>query len=95
MPGSLTGSLVISSQSCTDFQGALDVIEQLTTGESRRIVGPLSGSLVDTDVARFEVTSGGVGREHLARFNGDSITGSWVEIGGSLPGNGRFGGRRQ
>jgi hypothetical protein len=93
--GTLTGSLVISSQTCTDFQGALDVIERLTTGESRRIAGPVSGSLVDTDVARFEVTLGGVGREHLVRLHGDSMSGSWVETGGSLQGNGRFGGRRQ
>jgi hypothetical protein len=93
--GTLTGSLVISSQNCTDFQGALDVVEQLGTGESRRVAGPVSGSLVDGDVARFEVTLGGVGREHLARLRGDSITGSWVETGGSLQGNGRFAGRRQ
>jgi hypothetical protein len=93
--GSLTGSLVISSHNCTDFQGALDVVEQLSTGESRRVAGPVSGSLIDGDVARFEVTLGGVGREHLARLHGDSISGSWVETGGSLQGNGHFGGRRQ
>lgn len=95
VPGNLSGSLVITSQSCTDFQGALDVVEVLVTGESRRVAGPVSGSLVDGTLARFEVTLGGVGREHLARITGDSLSGSWVEAGASLPGSGEFGGRRQ
>lgn len=95
VPGNLSGSLVITSQSCTDFQGALDVVELLVTGESRRVAGPVSGSLVDGTLARFEVTLGGVGREHLARFRGDSLSGSWVEAGAELPGSGEFSGRRQ
>ncbi|HEX9563300.1 MAG TPA: hypothetical protein VF981_04985 [Gemmatimonadaceae bacterium] len=95
LPGSLSGSLVISSQHCTDFQGALDVVEVLATGETRRLVGPVSGTLVDATVARFEVSLGGVGRDHLARIARDSLAGSWVESAGPAPGTGRFGGRRR
>lgn len=93
--GTLNGSLVITAQGCTDFQGALDVVEVLATGETRRIAGPVSGTLLDATVARFEVTLAGTTREHLARLRGDSLGGSWVESSGALQGSGSFGGRRQ
>ncbi len=95
VPGTLSGSLVITAGGCGDFQGAFDVVEVLATGESRRIAGPLSGTLLDSTLARFEVVLDGIGREHLARIVGDSLTGSWVESNGSPPGSGQFGGHRQ
>jgi hypothetical protein len=90
---SLTGSLVISTQSCVDFQGALDVTEVTADGRSRRIAGPVSGLLVDSVVARFDATLGGADRQHLARFGGDSVWGSWVEIESGASVSGSFSGR--
>jgi hypothetical protein len=55
----------------------------------------VSGTLLDASVARFEVTLAGIAREHLARIEGDSLTGSWVESTGDLAGSGSFGGWRQ
>lgn len=91
----VSGTLVVSSQSCTDFQGALDVVEVSASGERQRVSGPVSGSLLDATVARFEVTLAGVTREHLGRLAGDSLSGSWVESAGEAPGSGRFGGQRR
>jgi hypothetical protein len=90
----LTGSLMISRQSCRDFSGALDVTEVTADGRSRRIAGPVSGLLLDSIVARFDATLGGADRQHLARFGGDSLWGSWVEIGSGSSVAGSFSGRR-
>lgn len=94
VPGTITGSLVISSRGCVDFQGALDVVETLATGETHRVTGPVSGT-VDGALVRFEASLSGVAREHLARLEGDSLSGSWIESAGTIPGSGEFGGRRQ
>jgi hypothetical protein len=44
VPGTITGSLVIGSHGCVDFQGAMDVVETLATGETHRVTGPVSGN---------------------------------------------------
>ena len=95
---SLTGTLLISTQTCHDFDGVLDVIEVSGNGQSRRVAGPVSGVLVDSMMARFDATLGGDGgadRQHLARFSADSVTGTWVEIGAASVLTGRFAGRLQ
>jgi hypothetical protein len=91
---SLTGSLVISTQSCRDFRGALDLTEVTADGRTRRIAGPVSGLLLDSAVARFDATLGGADRQHLARLAGDSLWGSWVEIQSGPSVTGSFSGRR-
>jgi hypothetical protein len=93
--GSITGSLVLEMRNCVDLRGALDVIEVLATGESRRTAGPVSGTLIDSGLVRFEAVLGTSGREHFARIIGDSLAGSWIELAGSSAGSGSFSGRRQ
>ncbi|HSA54603.1 MAG TPA: hypothetical protein VLE53_02815 [Gemmatimonadaceae bacterium] len=93
--GTISGSLVIESRDCTDLHGVIDVVEVLATGESRRLAGPVSGTVVDSTLVRFEAVLGLERREHLARITGDSIAGNWVEISGGAAGSGPFGGRRQ
>jgi hypothetical protein len=93
-PGTIAGSLVIASSGCSDFHGAMDVVETLATGESHRITGPISGT-VDGTLVTFEATLSGGSREHLARLDGDSLSGSWIESSGTIPGSGEFGGHRQ
>jgi hypothetical protein len=73
----------------------MDVVETLATGESRRLAGPVSGTVVDAALVHFEASLGPDGREHLARLEGDSLAGNWVESSGTIPGSGQFGGRRQ
>ena len=90
----ISGSMVISSANCVDFQGVLDVVEELATGESRRVSGRVSGTIVSGDLIRFEAVVGDGTREHIARLASDSLTGDWVQAAGTIPGNGHFGARR-
>lgn len=90
----ISGTLAVSSATCSDFQGALDVVETLAGGEQRRLTGPVYGT-VDGELVRFDASVTGGSREHLARLAGDSLSGSWVESSGTIPGSGEFGGRRQ
>ena len=95
-PASATvhGSMVISTRRCADFQGVLDVVEVLPTGDSRRVSGPLSGTVLDSTLVRFEAIIGGATREHLARISADSITGDWVQALSGAAASGRFAARR-
>jgi autotransporter translocation and assembly factor TamB len=95
MQATITGSLLIEMRNCVDLQGSLDVVEVLPTGESRRIAGPVSGTVIDDGLVRFEAELGTAGREHFARFTGDSLTGTWIEVAGPAAGSGSFSGRRQ
>jgi len=95
--GTISGSLAITAVNCVDLQGVMDVVETLTTGETRRMAGPVSGTVVDSTLVRFEAElgSGGGSREHFARVIGDSLAGTWVETTGGPSGAGPFSGRRQ
>jgi hypothetical protein len=90
----VNGSLVISAQTCSDFVGTLDVLEVSSTGESRRIAGPVSGVLIDSSSARFSAMFAGNERQHLARFTTDSVKGSWIQLQGSSAAAGNFAGRQ-
>ena len=94
VPASIRGSMVITSRICSDFQGSLDAVEVLATGESRRVSGFVSGTMLDSSLFRFEAVIAGDAREHLARMRSDSIAGDWVESANGLARSGRFGGKR-
>jgi hypothetical protein len=94
-PGVVTGTLRIESPNCVDLRGAMDVVEVLASGATRRIAGPLSGTIIDSGRVRFEVVLGTTTREHFARIIGDSLAGSWIEIVGVTTGSGPFSGRRE
>ncbi len=96
----LNGTMLIPAYQCADFQGVIDVVETLATGESRRLGGTVSGFVIagNGTMVQFEATLNGASREHLARLAGDSLSGSWVEsLPGGAPGAGAgpFSGRRQ
>jgi hypothetical protein len=93
-PATLHGSMVISTRRCADFQGAIDIVEVLPTGESRRVSGPVSGTVLDSTLIRFEAVVGGATREHLARLRADSITGDWIQALTGGAASGRFAGQR-
>ena len=83
------------SMNCVDLQGVIDVVEVLATGESQHLAGPVSGTVVDSTLVRFEATLGGGSREHFARLSGDSLSGTWIETAVGAGGAGPFAGRRQ
>jgi len=93
--GTISGSLVMESRNCSDLHGVIDVVEVLATGQSRRVAGPVSGTMVDSTLVRFEALLDGGSREHFARIRGDSIAGNWVETSSGASGAGPFSGRRQ
>jgi hypothetical protein len=89
------GTLRIESPNCIDLHGTLDVVETQFSGETRRIAGPVSGTIIESGVVRFEAQLGSGSREHFARIDSDSLTGTWLEIAGATTGSGPFSGRRE
>jgi hypothetical protein len=76
----LSGTLVISRESGTSFQGSLDlpsVIEQ--TGTPSVLHGPVSGSESGTDVIDFDANLDAT-RRHVGQIVADTITGTWIGI---------------
>ena len=95
VPGTISGTLVLQSMNCVDLQGVIDVVEVLTTGESQHLAGPVSGTVVDSNLVRFEATLNGGTREHFARLSGDSLSGTWIEVTVGTGGAGPFTGSRK
>jgi hypothetical protein len=78
----LTGTLTISRESGTSFQGRLDLISaNQQTGQSSVLGGLVSGSESGTDVADFDANLDVV-RRHVGQIVADTITGTWI---GSAP----------
>jgi hypothetical protein len=78
----LTGTLTISRESGTSFQGRLDLISaNQQTGQSTVIGGLVSGSENAADVIDFDAEMDVV-RRHVGQIVADTITGTWV---GSTP----------
>ncbi|HET7612295.1 MAG TPA: hypothetical protein VFK26_00095 [Gemmatimonadaceae bacterium] len=80
---SLAGTLTITGESGTSFQGRLDLVgTNSQTGETRALTGLVSGAqsgaVVDFD-ASLEATP----RRHVGQIKADTITGSWVGDGTS------------
>jgi hypothetical protein len=74
----LTGTLVISSESGTSFQGRLDLVavnEQ--TGQGRVLGGLVSGAESGTDVIDFDADLDAT-RRHVGQIVADTITGTWI-----------------
>jgi hypothetical protein len=75
----LSGTLTISRESGTTFQGRLDLVgvnEQ--TGQSRVLGGLVSGSESGVDVIDFDANLEVSPRRHVGNIAGDIITGTWV-----------------
>jgi len=80
----LSGTLTISRESGTSFQGRLDLVAvNSQTGESRVLGGLVSGSESATDVIDFDADVESVPRRHVGQIVADTISGTWV---GSLSG---------
>jgi hypothetical protein len=79
---SLTGTLTISRESGTSFQGRLDLISaNQQTGQSTVLGGLVSGSESGADVIDFDADVD-VARRHVGQIVADTIAGTWI---GSAP----------
>jgi hypothetical protein len=78
----LTGTLTISRESGTSFQGRLDLIGvNAQSGQSRVLGGLVSGSESATNVIDFDADLESASRRHVGQIVADTITGTWVGPG--------------
>ncbi|MFL5487963.1 MAG: hypothetical protein ACJ8AJ_05695 [Gemmatimonadaceae bacterium] len=83
----LSGTLTISRESGTSFQGQVDLVGlNSQTGESRLLSGLVSGSASGSDVIDFDADVDGTPRRHVGQIVADTIAGTWVASspGGSM-----------
>ena len=79
----LTGTLSVSRESGTSFQGRLDLIGvNAQTGQSTTFSLLVSGTAPGSDVIDFTASVGTASRRHVGQIVADTITGTWV---GSAP----------
>jgi hypothetical protein len=78
----LTGTVTISSESGTSFQGQVSLIGLNQAGQSRVLPGTVSGSQLGVDVIDFDVIVETVPRRHIGQIVADTIAGTWI---GSAP----------
>lgn len=78
----LTGTLAITNESGTSFQGSLHLVavNQLT-GQNSVLDGSVSGAESGTNVIDFDANLDTV-RRHVGQILADTITGTWI---GSAP----------
>jgi hypothetical protein len=75
----LSGTLTISRESGTSFQGRLDLMAvNSQTGETRVLGGLVSGSESGTDVIDFDASLESVPRRHVGQIVADTVSGTWV-----------------
>jgi hypothetical protein len=75
---SLTGTLTISRESGSSFQGRLDLVEvNEQTGENTVIGGLVSGSQSGSNVIDFDADLETV-RRHVGQIVADTMSGSWI-----------------
>ena len=78
----LSGTLAISSESGTSFQGRVDLVGLNQAGQSRVIGGLVSGVEQGTNVVDFDASVEVTPRRHVGEIVADTIAGTWI---GSAP----------
>jgi hypothetical protein len=75
----LSGTLSISRESGTSFQGRLDVVATNTqTGQSIVLGGLVSGAESDGSVVDFDAALESTPRRHVGQAVADTISGTWI-----------------
>jgi hypothetical protein len=73
------GTLTISRESGTSFQGRLDLVATNTqTGQTTVLGGLVSGAESGNDVIDFDADVETTPRRHVGQIVADTITGTWV-----------------
>ncbi len=87
----LTGTLTISRESGTSFQGQL-VLQGVNsqTQQQRLLSGPVSGSESGTDVIDFDADLEATTRRHVGQIVADTITGTWYSSSDGAMSSGTF-----
>jgi len=75
----LSGTLTISRESGTSFQGRLDLVAvNSQTGQSTVLAGLVSGSASGSDVIDFDASLESTPRRHVGQILADTISGTWI-----------------
>lgn len=75
----LSGTLTISIESGTSFQGRLDAVGvNPQTGQNRVLMGLVSGTEESSSFIDFDADVETVARRHVGQIVADTITGTWV-----------------
>ena len=78
-PENLSGTLTISRESGTSFQGRLDLVATNNqTGQSVVLGGLVSGAESSGNVIDFDADLESTPRRHVGQIVADTITGTWV-----------------
>ena len=87
----LTGTLTISRESGTSFQGQLNLVGVNSQTQQQRILsGSVSGSESGTDVIDFDANLETTARRHVGQIVADTITGTWVSSTDGAMSSGTF-----
>jgi hypothetical protein len=89
----LTGTLIISRESGTSFQGQLNLVGTNSQTQQQRILcGSVSGSESGTDVIDFDANLAGetTARRHVGQIVADTISGTWVSSADGAMASGTF-----
>jgi len=87
----LTGTLTISRESGTSFQGQLNLVGVNSQTQQQRILsGSVSGSESGTDVIDFDANLETTPRRHVGQIVADTITGTWVSSADGAMSSGTF-----
>lgn len=89
----LTGTLIISRESGTSFQGQLNLVGVNSQTQQQRILsGSVSGSESGTDVVDFDANLADetTARRHVGQIVADTITGTWVSSADGAMSSGTF-----
>lgn len=86
----LQGTLVVTRQAGTDFDGTLDVRETDARGQVRQLAGVVSGRALDATTLDFDAFLGLAGRRHVGTVASDTVTGSWLEGTSGTTASGTF-----
>ena len=75
----LSGTLTISRESGTSFQGQLNLVAVNSQTQVQRLLnGVVSGAESGTDVIDFDANLEATPRRHVGQIVADTITGTWV-----------------
>jgi len=78
----LSGTLNISSESGTSFQGRVDLVGVNQANQTRVLGGLVSGSELGTGIIDFDASVETTPRRHVGQIVADTISGTWI---GSAP----------
>ena len=74
----LSGTLTISRESGTSFQGRLDVVATNTQSGQNTVLGGLVSGAESGDVIDFDADVEATPRRHVGQIVADTISGTWV-----------------